>query len=106
MKPAPPVTRKRMRERSSPLAIALAVLPGPVVWNVALVRIRAHLVGLLVVVGVRRGVHEHRGLLADALHAMPHVVRNRDENRIALAHEELVDRSVRRRIRALVVEHD
>src|SRR5688572_2930571 len=101
MNPAPPVTRKRARPRSSPSPIPAV----PVIGNVVLVRVAADLVRLLVIVGLRGTVHEHRGLGSDPLHPVPHHGGDGDEDRILLAHEELVHRPLRRGALPVVVEH-
>src|SRR5262245_9018826 len=62
MKPAPPVTRIRAERRAS------AILAAPVVGNVVVVRVDPVLVGLRVVVRVRRRVDQHAAHRLHALH--------------------------------------
>src|SRR6185369_2480288 len=101
MNPAPPVTSTRARARFA----RSAILATPVVWERRVVRRYPMLVGVLVVVVVRRHVHEVGGLHANALHAVEHQRRDHEQRGVLLAEEELVHLALRRAVLARVVQH-
>src|SRR5262252_4117689 len=86
MNPAPPVTSTRARARAD----RSAILATPVVRDRRVVRRHPMLVGVLVVVVVRRHVHEVGGLHADALHAVQHERRDHEQRGVLLPEKELV----------------
>src|SRR5437016_1418049 len=86
MKPAPPVTSSRRG-----VASRSAILAAPVVGNAGVIRRYAEFVGLGVDVMLGRRVDEIGGLGADSLHAVEDQRRDHQQDRVVLAHEELVD---------------
>src|SRR5262245_45892160 len=101
MNPAPPVTSTRARARED----RSAILATPVVRDRRVVRRYPMLVGVLVVVMVRRHVHQVGRLHADAFHAVQHERRDHQQGRVLLAQEELVHLALRGTVLARVVEH-
>src|SRR6185503_8126759 len=101
MNPAPPVTSTRARARFD----RSAILATPVVRDRRVVRRHPMLVGVLVVVVVRRHVHEVGGFHADALHAVEHERRDHEQHGVPVAEEELVHLALRRAVLARIVQH-
>src|SRR2546425_1390012 len=99
MKPMPPVTTRRAMMSSLHLDV-------PIVRDVLRIVGDAELIRLLVIVQLRREVHEVHRFGSDRLESVDHVRRNLDQHGVPLAREELVHLAFRRGPIAIVVAND
>src|SRR5256712_1567069 len=96
MKPMPPVTTSRAMTSSLHLDV-------PIVWDVLRIVGDPELVRLLVIVQLRREVHEVHRFRSDRLETVDDVRRDLDQHGVPLARKELVHPAFRRGSVAIVV---